>query len=90
MIIGHWQPNDPKDGHNRTVDDYSNTYIGLCVNDSSLPGSGEGRYKYGEYQYVCTSEQMAKFQVREGVQVAGWLTGWQRGDTGRRKRRGRT
>jgi hypothetical protein len=62
--IGHWQPNDAKDGHNRTLDDYSNTYIGLYINDTSLPGGGAGCFKYGEYQYVCTSDQIAKFQVR--------------------------
>ncbi|EGD81213.1 hypothetical protein PTSG_11248 [Salpingoeca rosetta] len=50
---GPWQPDDPKDGFNRTLDDYSNTYIGITVVDPAL-----GKYKYGEYQYVCNSTQM--------------------------------
>ena len=36
----------------RPLDDYSNTYIGLHVVDATL---GSGRYKYGEYQYVCNT-----------------------------------
>ena len=40
----------------RPLDSYSNTYIGLHVVDSAL---GSGRYKYGEYQYVCSPEQIA-------------------------------
>mmetsp|Transcript_17366 Transcript_17366/g.51358 ORF Transcript_17366/g.51358 Transcript_17366/m.51358 type:complete len:434 (+) Transcript_17366:107-1408(+) len=39
----------------RPLDDYSNTYIGLHVLDPTL---GSGHYKYGEYQYVCTTEQI--------------------------------
>jgi len=40
----------------RPLDDYSNTYIGL-----SCPGClGDGhRYKYGEYAYVCSSDDIA-------------------------------
>ena len=40
----------------RPLDDYSNTYIALHSMD---PAIGSGHYKYGEYQYVCTAEQIA-------------------------------
>ena len=40
----------------RPLDDYSNTYIGLYSQD---PAIGSGRYKYGEYQYVCNASQIA-------------------------------
>merc|ERR1711904_383051 len=40
----------------RPLDDYSNTYIGLncpgCLGDGS-------HYKYAEYEYVCSTEQIA-------------------------------
>lgn len=39
----------------RPLDDYSNTYIGIYVEDPTL---GSSRYKYGEYQYVCNSSQI--------------------------------
>ena len=38
------------------MDSYSNTYIGLTVIDPTL---GSGRYKYGEYEYECTPDQIA-------------------------------
>eukprot|EP00730_Choanoeca_flexa_P004006 TRINITY_DN11568_c0_g1_i4.p1 TRINITY_DN11568_c0_g1~~TRINITY_DN11568_c0_g1_i4.p1 ORF type:complete len:512 (+),score=86.63 TRINITY_DN11568_c0_g1_i4:39-1574(+) len=50
---GPWQPNDAKDGLNRVLDDYSNTYIGLHIKDPNF-----GHYKYGEYEYVCTTENI--------------------------------
>jgi hypothetical protein len=34
----------------------SNTYIALHSTDASI---GTGHYKYGEYQYVCSTEQIA-------------------------------
>jgi hypothetical protein len=40
----------------RPLDDWSNTYIGLFSED---PAIGSGRYKYGEYQYVCNSSAIA-------------------------------
>jgi len=40
----------------RPLDDYSNTYIGLHVLDPTL---GSGHYKYAEYQYVCSPEQIS-------------------------------
>ena len=40
----------------RPLDSYSNTYIGLTVIDPTL---GSGRYKYGEYEYECTPDQIA-------------------------------
>ena len=40
----------------RPLDDYSNTYIGLHSPDPTI---GTGHYKYGEYQYVCTTVQIA-------------------------------
>ena len=39
----------------RPLDDYSNTYIGLTVIDPTI---GTGHYKYGEYQYVCSTAQI--------------------------------
>ena len=42
------------DGTTRHLDDASNTYIGLHVRDPTL-----GAYKYAEYQYVCSPEQIA-------------------------------
>ena len=40
----------------RPLDDYSNTYIGLNCPDCL----GDGyHYKYGEYEYVCSSEDIA-------------------------------
>ena len=40
-------------GTTRVLDDYSNTYIGLTVDDPAI-----GRWKYGEYQNVCSSAQV--------------------------------
>ena len=40
-------------GTTRVLDDYSNTYIGLTVDDPAI-----GRWKYGEYQNVCTAEEL--------------------------------
>ena len=57
---GLGQPRFPRDeglvATIRPLDSYSNTYIGLHVVDPTL---GSGRYKYGEYQYVCSPEQIA-------------------------------
>jgi len=39
----------------RPLDDYSNTYIGLHSKDAAI---GSGHYKYGEYQYVCSSAEI--------------------------------
>lgn len=43
-------------GQQRPLDDYSNTYIGLHSMDSSI---GSGHYKYAEYQYQCSTDQIA-------------------------------
>ena len=40
----------------RPLDDYSNTYIGLHC-PGCIPGDAS-EYKYGEYQYVCSSEEI--------------------------------
>ncbi len=37
----------------RPLDDYSNTYIALHVNDSSF-----GNFKYAEYQYACSTAEI--------------------------------
>eukprot|EP00937_MAST-01D_sp_MAST-1D-sp2_P000049 g49.t1 len=42
----------------RPLDDYSNTYIGLYSEDAAVSGAG-GRWKYGEFQYVCNSTSIA-------------------------------
>eukprot|EP00040_Diaphanoeca_grandis_P014408 m.73070 g.73070 ORF g.73070 m.73070 type:complete len:581 (-) comp24519_c0_seq1:34-1776(-) len=39
----------------RPLDDYSNTYIGLHSLDKTI---GSGMYKYGEYQYLCSTEEI--------------------------------
>lgn len=39
----------------RPLDDYSNTYIGIHSLDPSI---GSGHYKYAEYQYVCSTEEI--------------------------------
>jgi len=53
------QPRFPYDQHLkatiRPLDDYSNTYIGLHSLDPSI---GSGHYKYGEFQYACSAEQI--------------------------------
>ena len=49
----------------RPLDDYSNTYIGLHVIDPTI---GTGHYKYGEYQYVCTTEQILAKECFSDVQ----------------------
>lgn len=53
------QPRFPRDqglkATIRPLDDYSNTYLGLTVVDSTV---GTGHYKYGEYQYVCSTAQI--------------------------------
>jgi hypothetical protein len=41
----------------RPLDDYSNTYIAITCLD---PAVGSGHYKYGEYEYVCEPDQIAK------------------------------
>ena len=43
-------------GLQRPLDDYSNTYIGLHSLDASI---GSGHYKYAEYQYQCSTAQIA-------------------------------
>jgi len=43
----------------RPLDDWSNTYIGLLSLDPSI---GSGRYKYGEYEYQCSSAAIAERQ----------------------------
>ena len=48
------------------MDDYSNTYIGLHVVDATL---GSGRYKYGEYQYRCLPDQIAKKECFSDVDM---------------------
>ena len=40
----------------RPLDDYSNTYIGLHSTDPAVGGSGH--YKYGEYKYLCSSDEI--------------------------------
>merc|ERR1719498_2207000 len=64
---GPWAPSGSWDSLvKRTLDDYSNTYIGLHVVDPSL---GSGHYKYGEYEYECNASRIEAQQCFSNVDL---------------------